>query len=93
MGEWCELCKRAKDETCARCPFLNEENERLAEVVRELNDAIVKQVCADLKSPDAILKQVLKDMKNPKFPKAAAGYMYFDSEHAIKQRGEQNGKH
>lgn len=28
MGAWCEICKREKDETCARCPFLNEENER-----------------------------------------------------------------
>jgi len=79
MGAWCERCKREKDETCARCPFLSEENERLAEAVRELNEAI--------------MKQVLEDMKSPKFPKTAAGYMYFDSEHAIKQRGEQNGKH
>lgn len=33
-----------------------------------------------------IEKQIEEDIKHPKFPKVGVGYMYFDSEHALKQK-------
>ena len=51
---------------------MTDENKKAIEAIKELQKKAME---------DAI-----EELKHPKFPKMAVGYMFFDSEHAKKQK-------
>lgn len=51
---------------------MTDENKKAEEALKELQKKA--------------LEDAIEELTNPKFPKRAVGYMYFDSEHAKKQK-------
>lgn len=51
-----------------------------------MTDEIKKAQDAIKELQKKALEDAIEELKHPKFPKMAVGYMYFDSEHAKKQK-------